>query len=264
VTVVPAHRGPAPGPAGIPNFAWVDGRWLARGRQPPLTHPAYQELRDHGFSAVLSLRPEREYPDDEWRSYDAADERALCDSIGLTFRHVSCADFQAPHPSEVVKALSIIHDEIEQGRAVYLHCFAGIGRTGVVSGAWQMLRGAGGTEALREFASFCAEGWNRAVARRLGQLVPEPTGQAHRGGDPAAVARSSEDFYLAIGAHHQLWVLQTIAKALGLSTDPPAGFPRPKRPANGRSWQRRFRGQAQRHLGEARGMSLNGTHGGRR
>ena len=188
----------------------------------------YRELQDIGFSAVLSLRAEQEYLEDPRRSYEARHERELCDALGLAFYHVACTDFQAPHPDEVVRALSIIHDEAEQGRAVYVHCFAGIGRTGVISGAWQMLHGASGTEALRGYAYFCEEGWSRRV-----------------------VDRPLHEYLRVIRAHHQAWVLVRIARELGLPAALPQDFIRPQRPDNGRNWRRRFRDELRRHLPHA-------------
>jgi protein tyrosine phosphatase (PTP) superfamily phosphohydrolase (DUF442 family) len=220
-----AERNGAGGLSAIPNFAWVDEGRLARGRQPEMTPAMYRELRGRGFSAVLSLRAEQEYLEDPRRSYNASHERELCDALGLTFHHVACTDFQAPQPAEVVRALSIIHDEAEQGRAVYVHCFAGIGRTGVISGAWQMLHGASGTEALRDYAYFCEEGWRRRV-----------------------IDRTLPDYLHTIRAHHQAWVLVRIARELGLPAALPQNFIRPQRPDNGRLWRRRFREELQRRL----------------
>jgi hypothetical protein len=185
----------------------------------------YRELQDLGFSAVLSLRAEHEYLEDPRRRYEARDERALCESLGITFHHVACTDFQAPHPGEVVRALSILHDEATQGRAVYIHCLAGIGRTGVISGAWQMLHGASGTEALRGYAYFCEEGWSRRV-----------------------VDRQLQEYLQVIRAHHQAWVLVRIARELRLPAALPKNFIRPQRPDNGRLWRRGFRDELRRRL----------------
>jgi protein-tyrosine phosphatase len=211
------------GPGLIPNFAWVEEGRLARGMQPELTARGYKDLAELGIAAVLTLRPEREYPDSGWRAYDIADERALCDAHGLTLHHIECADFQAPNPADVVRALAIVREESERGRAVYVHCLAGVGRTGVISGAWQMLRGTSGTDALRDYAWFYEELRSRRVPHR------EPL-----------------EYLQSVGAHYQAWVLTTIAKALGMTAEIPPGFVRPRPPANGKNWRRRFEGDLRR------------------
>lgn len=223
------HRPPAP--AGIPNFAWVEEGRLARGMQPALTLAAYHELRASGFTAVLSLRLAQEYLDEDRRRYRMTEERALCRAVGLRLVHVPLGDYQAPRPGEMVRALTAIHRELAAGSTLYVHCFAGVGRTGVVCGAWQLLRGMSGDEALQQFEHFCLDSWRRALVRR-----PE-----------LHVA----DYLENVGAHYQAWVLQRVAAVVGRpATDLPSWL-RPRRPAHGAGWERRFREQLARRLGVA-------------
>jgi protein-tyrosine phosphatase len=218
-------------PAGIPNFAWVEEGRLARGMQPALTLAAYHELRAHGFTTVLSLRQAQEYLDEDRRRYRVTEERALCRAVGLRLVHVPLGDYQAPRPSEMVRALTAIHRELATGGTLYVHCFAGVGRTGVVCGAWQMLRGMSGDEALRQFEHFCLDSWRRALVRR-----PE-----------LRVA----DYLENVGAHGQAWVLQRIAAVVGRPVTDLPSWVRPRRPAHGAGWERRFRQQLVRRLGVA-------------
>jgi protein-tyrosine phosphatase len=212
--------------AGIPNFAWVEAGRVARGQQPVLALPAYRALQAAGVTSVLSLRPALEYPENDSLRYAVAEERDVCAALGLRFLHVPCTDFQAPRPGSVIRALRLLDGEVAQGNAVYVHCLAGVGRTGVVCGAWQLLRGASGTEALRQFAHFAHE----AHGRRGSQ-------------------RPREEFLQRIGAHEQAWVLLSIARALGAPADLPPDGIAPRRPARVAShWQQRFREQAERHL----------------
>ncbi len=213
-------------PPGIPNFAWVEAGRVARGQQPALSVAAYRELQACGVTSVLSLRPASEYPENESLRYAAEEERDLCTALGLRFLHVPCTDFQAPRPGSVIRALRLLDAEVARGNAVYVHCLAGVGRTGVVCGAWQMLRGESGTEALRQFAHFAHEAHGR------------------RG-----LQRTRDEFLQRIGAHEQAWVLLSIARALGVPAVLPDGGIAPRRPARAAShWGSRFREQAERHL----------------
>ena len=227
VTIRPVAGCEAVGaPPGIPNFAWVEAGRVARGQQPALSLAAYRELQETGVTGVLSLRPAIEYPDNERLRYAVEEERALCAALGLRFLHVPCTDFQAPRPGTVIRALRLLDAEVEGGHAVYVHCLAGVGRTGVVCGAWQLLRGESGTEALRQFAHFAHE----AHGRRGPQ-------------------RPLDEFLQRIGAHEQAWVLLSIARALGAPAALPVEAIAPRRPARSAShWRQRFREQAERHL----------------
>ena len=221
-----SERAATAAPPGIPNFAWVEAGCVARGQQPELTLTAYGELRDCGVDSVLSLRPAIEYPENERLSYAVEAERDVCTALGLRFLHVPCTDFQAPRPGSVIRALRMLDAEVGQGNAIYVHCLAGVGRTGVVCGAWQLLRGGSGTEALRQFAYFAHE----AHGRRGPQ-------------------RPLEEFYQRIGAHEQAWVLLSMARALGAPAALPPDGIAPRRPARAAAhWRRRFREQAERHL----------------
>lgn len=233
-----------PGPAGIPNFAWVEEGRLARGMQPALMLAAYQELRAYGFTAVLSLRLAQEYLDEDRRRYQVTEERALCRAVGLRLVHVPLSDYQVPRPSAMVRALVAIDRELADGGTLYVHCFAGVGRTGVVCGAWQMLRGMSGTEALRQFERFLLDSWRRAVVRR-----PELT---------------VERYLEGVGAHAQAWVLQRIARALGRPSAAELAFLRPRPPARGAGWERRFRAQLDRRLGPMPSRDTDDTGDGRR
>ncbi|MER3420112.1 MAG: hypothetical protein C4290_06120 [Chloroflexota bacterium] len=232
---------PAWGLDGIPNFAWVEEGRLARGMQPPLTLAAYTELRARGFCSVLSLRLALEYPDEDRRRYDVVHERALCEAVGLRLHHVPLTDYQAPRPSELVRALGVIRDELARGGTLYVHCFAGVGRTGVVCGTWQMLRGMSGTEVLRRFERSLLDSWQRVRLRR-----PDLTLERYLDG---------------VGAPYQVWVLLRVAEALGLPAAPPSLIP-PRRPARGARWAQRFLQQVQRHLGPVPGLVILYGEGG--
>ena len=166
----------------IRNFAWVIPGALARGEQPELEPTVFNLLRETGVSAVLSLRPDREPSSPNarrpWPEYHVEDEQAVAEAAGLRFAHWPLEDFCAPAPEQVVGALTILDMLVDEGRAVYVHCRAGAGRAGLVSGAWGVTRGLSGDDAADNYVRFMAhigdaleytaEQW-ATFARRVGQ-----------------------------------------------------------------------------------------------
>jgi protein-tyrosine phosphatase len=54
---------------------------------------------------------------------------------------------EAPHMRRVLDA---IDDDIASGRTVYVHCWGGVGRTGMTVGCWLVRHGMTGDEALAQ------------------------------------------------------------------------------------------------------------------
>ena len=59
-------------------------------------------------------------------------------------------DVSTPTAEEMTKILDAIDASVEAGKVVYLHCAAGLGRTGVVVGCYLVRHGLTGKEALEE------------------------------------------------------------------------------------------------------------------
>ncbi|HEX7166858.1 MAG TPA: dual specificity protein phosphatase family protein [Acidimicrobiales bacterium] len=104
----------------INNFAVVDDR-LWRGAAPQDT--GYRALADNGVTTVIDLRAEDDIKVDEVKLRD----------MGITRFHLPQRDGQAPTPDMVERFLRIV--ESSPGR-VYVHCGAGVGRTGTMAAAY--------------------------------------------------------------------------------------------------------------------------------
>jgi protein tyrosine phosphatase (PTP) superfamily phosphohydrolase (DUF442 family) len=111
--LVVTERG-APGEIrGIGNFRVVDDH-VWRGGVP--SAEGYRALAALGVTTVVDLRSE----------YDSSDD-TLLRGLGITLVRVPVSDGQAPSATVVDKALAAIAES--KGR-VFVHCSAGVGRTG--------------------------------------------------------------------------------------------------------------------------------------
>ncbi len=196
--------------AGVRNFGWTLEGILARGEQPPLAPATFDALKAAGIGAVLSLRDYREPP-----GYHIEDEWALVRRAGLAFAHVPCTDLAAPSPDALADALRQLDRLVDGGRAVLVHCLAGVGRTGTVTGAWMVSRGWPGDWAA---AAYFA-------------------GMDHLAGQLEIPGGSRAQWLSAIGVPAQWWALRQIARSLGSPVTQPFGrYPAPEPPAGAHDW----------------------------
>lgn len=118
----------------IKNFAQVDDR-LWRGAAP--TKAGYESLALHGVTTVIDLRAEEDIVVDE----------VLLSRLGITRVHIPMRDGQSPTEAQVARFLDAV--QASKGRA-FVHCGAGVGRTGTMSAAYLVKTGqATGAQAMR-------------------------------------------------------------------------------------------------------------------
>jgi protein tyrosine phosphatase (PTP) superfamily phosphohydrolase (DUF442 family) len=209
---------------GIKNFGWVEVGVLARGEQPNLDVETFQRLGELGITAVLSLRPDHEGPSPNaskvWPVYYLAEERELAERAGLKFRNAPIPDFSAPPPDQFVVALLALDELLGEQKGVYVHCRAGAGRTGLVTGAWSIANGQSGNEVAATYARFMLE-----TAASMGRSPEEL---------PAMFTR--------VGQRYVLWALQEIAAALGSPvTQHPPMLLKAEKPPEADHWEQRYR-----------------------
>ena len=120
--------------AGIHNLRAVDEH-LWRGAAP--TTEGYRNLARAGITTVVDLRAEEGIEQDGQVVRD----------LGMNLVRIPMRDGQAPSTEEVDAFLAAARD---QGGRVYVHCGAGVGRTGAMVGAYQVSLGElSGAAALR-------------------------------------------------------------------------------------------------------------------
>ena len=76
-------------------------------------------------------------------------------------------DFSIPTRDDLVATLDEIDAELAAGGVVYVHCWAGCGRTGVVVGTWLVRHGADPNEALRRIAEARGLGCPQTLEQRV-------------------------------------------------------------------------------------------------
>jgi protein-tyrosine phosphatase len=79
----------------------------------------------------------------------------------------SIRDFSVPTLESLVTILDEIDDELAAGGLVYVHCWAGCGRTGVVVGCWLIRHGTAPNEALTRIAETRGLGCPQTLEQRL-------------------------------------------------------------------------------------------------
>ncbi|MBI2168254.1 MAG: dual specificity protein phosphatase family protein [Actinobacteria bacterium] len=120
--------------AGVKNFQIVDGS-VWRGGAP--TRAGYEALASAGAVAIVDLRAEDglEVP------------RELLAARGVSYRRIAVRDGQTPTEDQVRAFLGIVRGA--KG-PVFVHCGAGVGRTGAMVAAYLASSGqAGGIERVR-------------------------------------------------------------------------------------------------------------------
>jgi protein tyrosine phosphatase (PTP) superfamily phosphohydrolase (DUF442 family) len=102
---------------GVGALRTVDAKVL-RGGNP--THAGIVNLQDHGVTTVVDLRAED----------DAHEDDVFIESRGLDLVHLPIRDGQTPSDEQVVEFLDIVQ---QADGLVFVHCGAGVGRTGTMS-----------------------------------------------------------------------------------------------------------------------------------
>jgi protein-tyrosine phosphatase len=76
-------------------------------------------------------------------------------------------DFSVPSPEHLVATLDEIDAELSFDGLVYVHCWAGCGRTGVVVGSWLVRHGVTPNDALARIAEARGIGCPQTLEQRL-------------------------------------------------------------------------------------------------
>jgi len=106
----------------IANFGQMDDNFY-RGAQPTATD--YKALKDFGISTIIDLR-------DDHESY----AKSAAEAAGLKYYLIPMDGVSAPTDNDVAQFLKIVNDP-STGK-FYLHCKAGIHRTGAMGAVYRI------------------------------------------------------------------------------------------------------------------------------
>ena len=153
----------------LPNTYWALPGLLLAGEHPSgltvdATRLRVSALLACGIECFLDLTQPGEID-----SYD----QAL--PFHIEYLRKPIRDHGLPEKREhMMEILDCLHDALRSGRPAYVHCRAGIGRTGMVVGCLLVERGLTGEEALDELARV----WQQSERSKIWPMVPETEAQA--------------------------------------------------------------------------------------
>ena len=129
---------------------FLAGEYPSRPYDQTLTTRRLDAFLEHGLNTFIDLTWNGEVED----YANLLRERAGYYDLTVDCLRFPIGDFGVPKPAMMTEILDALDQALEQQRNVYLHCYAGIGRTGLAVGCFMVRHGRTGQQALQELAGL--------------------------------------------------------------------------------------------------------------
>src|ERR1043165_3622450 len=156
----------------IPNSYWVQPGRLLAGEYPGSMSRAdamerVQRLLTAGVTSFIDLTEEGELPEYDNLLPELTERR-------VRYRRLPVLDHSVPDsPAHMARILDLLDGELHSGQCVYLHCRAGIGRTGTAIGCHLVRAGMTNDEAYE----YLQQLWKQCARSRRWPSIPETSEQ---------------------------------------------------------------------------------------
>lgn len=135
---------------------WVEPGKLMAGEYPgkydeETTRRRVISLLRCGLNSFIDLTR----PADSFHPYqEVLEEEAAQFGLDVNWQNYPILDFSTPTREHMLEILNVIDAQIAGGKTVYVHCLAGIGRTGMVVGCYLVRHGLSGAQALLQISAL--------------------------------------------------------------------------------------------------------------
>lgn len=135
----------------IPESYWVEENRLLAGEYPgnydlETARRRIDAFLEAGITTFINLTEARELPPYE----EILAEEAKAYGIDVSHQRIPILDFRVPSSETMSAILDAIDESLGKGRRVYVHCWGGVGRTGMAVGCYLVRHGMPNEQAIEK------------------------------------------------------------------------------------------------------------------